>query len=270
MFRDQVLSRVLLQNIPFQQIELLNYFEVYCCEKEMPKTKTTIPVIFEDENILIINKPSGLVVHPFDYSTERTLLTFLKKHTPEMFTIKNTITLQDKRVIKLGGVVHKLDRDTSGIMVVAKNQETFNELQKQFLDHTTLKTYLALVEGIVAEDSFTIDAPLGRSKKDYKQKVNPSNPRGELRQATTDVKVIARNVNITKSSTFVELTPQTGRTHQLRAHMSHVGHPIVGDTAYGATHESKRIMLHSKTLSFQLKGVPHSFSTNDDFITKII
>jgi 23S rRNA pseudouridine1911/1915/1917 synthase len=226
----------------------------------------TITIIHEDSNFLIINKPSGLVVHPYDYSTEVTVLDFLHSHIPEMFAIKNTITLQDKRVIPLGGIVHKLDRDTSGVMVIAKNQVTFNELKDQFRNHTLKKTYLAIVEGIVHEDTFTINAPLGRNKKDYKQHVNPPNPRGELRDAVTDVKVITRNEAL--HTTLVELTPKTGRTHQLRAHMSYLDHPIVGDKAYGSTHVSPRSMLHAKTLLFTVHGEVYFFAvdTPSEFI----
>lgn len=218
-----------------------------------------VPVIFEDTNILIINKPSGLVVHPFDYSTEETLVDFLMSHVPDIFSIDNPVTLQDKRIINLGGIVHKLDRDTSGVMVIAKNKKTFDELKAQFRNHTTKKTYLALVEGVVDQSEFTIDAPLGRNKKDYKQQVNPSNPRGELRDAVTDVHVITRNEN--ENTTLVELTPKTGRTHQLRAHMSHIGHSIVGDKAYGGIKDSHRIMLHAKTLMFEVGGEKYFFST---------
>lgn len=235
-----------------------------------------VDIIHEDLNILIINKPSGLVVHPFDYSTEETLVDFLMSHVPDIFSIDNPVTLQDKRTINLGGIVHKLDRDTSGVMVVAKNKKSFDELKAQFRSHTTKKTYLALVEGTIdlrqsrssghnsAEssadsDCFTIDAPLGRNKKDYKQQVNPSNPRGELRDAVTDVHVITRNEN--ENTTLVELTPKTGRTHQLRAHMSHIGHPIVGDKAYGGINDSPRIMLHAKTLMFEVDGEKYFFST---------
>lgn len=229
-----------------------------------------IPAIFQDTNILIINKPSGLVVHPFDYSTEETLVDFLTSNVPEIFNIENSVTLQDKRIINLGGIVHKLDRDTSGVMVIAKNQKTFDELKTQFRNHTTKKTYIALVEGLInlwqghesadPDDSFTIDAPLGRNKKDYKQSVNPTNPRGELRDAITEVKVLERNE--ATGTTLVELIPKTGRTHQLRAHMSHIGHPIVGDKAYGSTHDSPRIMLHAKTLMFEVGGEKFFFATD--------
>ena len=222
-----------------------------------------IKIIYEDDNILVINKPSGLVVHPYDHSTEYTLVDFLHEHIPESFSIDNNVTLQDKRIISLGGIVHKLDRDTSGVMVIAKTQSTFDSLKEQFRNHTTKKIYVALVEGIIENPIFTIDAPLGRSKKDYKQSTHPENPRGELREAITEVKVLSHG----DAATLVELTPKTGRTHQLRAHMSSINHSIVGDKAYGSNIDSSRIMLHAKSLDFILEGenkhfeveVPESF-----------
>lgn len=214
-----------------------------------------IPVIFEDSDIVVINKPSGMVVHPFDFSDEETILDFLQEKYPETFSIKNTITLQDRRTVPLGGIVHKLDRETSGVMIVAKNQNIFDELRKQFIEQKVKKTYMALVEGTVEEETFRIDAPLGRSKKDYKQSTNPANPRGELREAITDVKVIKRN----GSTTLVELKPITGRTHQLRAHMSSINHPIVGDVAYGSEANDSRIMLHAKSITCTINGESKTF-----------
>ena len=207
-----------------------------------------IPVIFEDTNIVVLHKPSGIVMHPFDNSTEETLVDFLIEKYPEIFFIENQINLQDGRTIKLGGIVHKLDRETSGVIVVAKTKEIFDELRNQFINHSIEKTYLAVVGGIVKEDNFVIDAPLGRNKKDYKQQVNPTNPRGELRSAITGVEVIERN----EITTLVKLTPKTGRTHQLRAHMTYIGHPIVGDIVYGSKIDSPRIMLHASNLKFKI------------------
>jgi 23S rRNA pseudouridine1911/1915/1917 synthase len=215
-----------------------------------------IPVIFEDNDILVINKPSGMVVHPFDFSQEETVVDFLREKYPSMFTIENSITLQDGRTILLGGIVHKLDRDTSGVMVIAKHERSFDDMKKQFQEHLVKKSYIALVEGIVPDDTFRIDAPLGRSKKDYKQSINPTNPRGELREAITDVEVLKRY----EDTTLVNLIPITGRTHQLRAHMVSIGHPIVGDIAYGSTKESNRIMLHATTLSFTLHSKGHTYT----------
>ena len=207
-----------------------------------------IPVIFEDKNILVINKPSGIVIHPFDNSTEETLVDFLAEKYPSIFEIENKIILQDGRTIELGGIVHKLDRETSGVIVIAKTKEIFDELKEQFTNHSIKKIYIAVVEGNIKENNFIINAPLGRNKKDYKQQVNPANPRGELREAITEVAVIKRNEN----TTLVKLIPKTGRTHQLRAHMTYLGNPIVGDIAYGSKIKSERIMLHAFNLKFKI------------------
>lgn len=240
-----------------------DYTRKYAIVRVIMEKHLVPKILFEDENILVINKPSGLVIHPFDYSTEYTLLDFLEEKYFEMFPIINSVTLQDKRSIKLGGIVHKLDRDTSGVMVVAKNQSTFDLLREQFRGHTTTKVYVAVVEGVLEKEGFIIDAPLGRNKKDYKQMVNPPNPRGELRDAITEVRVLSRG----NTTTTVELKPKTGRTHQLRAHLSYIGHPIRGDRAYGSTVESSRIMLHAESLSFSCDGEQKSFSAPvpDDF-----
>lgn len=223
-------------------------------------------IMYEDDDFLIVYKPSGVVVHPFDYSTEYTLVDFLHEYSQVVFSIENNVTLQDGRVIALGGVVHKLDRETSGLIVIAKNTDVFTELKQQFRNHTVEKVYLAVVEGIVEKDFFTIDAPLGRSKKDYKQSTNPERPRGELRSAITDVEVMERR----SSMTLVRLLPKTGRTHQLRAHMVHIGHPIVGDKAYGSKEESKRIMLHAFSLRFFLKGKEYYFEVKEEGFKSVL
>lgn len=223
-----------------------------------------IPVIFEDNNIVVINKPSSVVVHPFDFSHEETVADFLREKYPSMFSIENTIILQDGRVISLGGIVHKLDRETSGVMVIAQHKKIFDELREQFIQQKIIKKYVALVEGILKVDAFTIDAPLGRNKKDYKQSTNPLHPRGKLREAITDIKVLKRN----DTTTLVELTPHTGRTHQLRAHMSSIGHPIVGDLAYGSVEKHSRIMLHAKAITFIVNEREKTFESPlpDEFI----
>lgn len=206
----------------------------------------TIPIIFENNDIVVINKPCGLVVHPFDNSDEATLIDYLKETHPALFDIPDNIfTLQDGTVINLGGIVHKLDRSTSGVMILAKHKEIFMALKEQFLDHTIKKVYLALVEGTISSDMLRIDAPLGRNKKSYKQVAFPQNPRGELRDAVTDLTVVMRST----AMTLVKLEPITGRTHQLRAHMTHIGHPIAGDKAYGSTSAMPRIMLHAQSIT---------------------
>lgn len=222
----------------------------------------SIPVIFENEDLLVLDKPSGVVVHPFDFSNEETVLDFLHINYPQVFSIDNPITLQDKRTINLGGIAHRLDRDTSGVLLVAKNKKTFEDLKHQFETQTIKKTYVALVEGVIEQSTFTIDAPLGRNKKEYKQMVNPKNPRGELRNAVTEVHVLKRN----EDTTLVELAPITGRTHQLRAHMSYIEHPIVGDKAYGSTKASERIMLYAASIVCTIRGEEKIFVSAAPFV----
>ena len=225
-----------------------------------------IHVLFETNDFLVVNKPPGLVVHPFDHSNEATLLDLLHAHDATIFSIHNEKKLMDGRIINLGGMVHKLDRDTSGVMVIAKNKTTFEELSQQFKNHQITKTYLALLEGVIHDDHIIIDALLGRNRKDYKQTAYPKNLRGALRDALTDLEVIKRS----PTTTLVRLSPKTGRTHQLRAHMAHIGHPIVGDKAYGSTIDSPRIMLHAQQLSFSLLGEDYTFEASSPFTLETI
>ncbi len=207
-------------------------------------------IIFENKNIIAINKPAGLVVHPFDFSDEKTLIDFMMEKFPEIFSIVNEKKLQDGRVLNLGGLVHKLDRETSGVILFAKNQKTFDELKNLFQERKINKFYKSEVEGEIDEKEFIIDAPLGRNKKDYRQVVNPENPRGELREAITNVRVL----EFKNGNTLVELNPVTGRTHQLRAHMKYINHPIVGDKVYGNKEIVSDLRLHAEKIEFELNG----------------
>lgn len=215
-----------------------------------------LPILYEDNTILAIDKPSGIVMHPFDFSQEETLLDAVVAHAPEIASIRNEKRLQDGRTINLGGMVHKLDRETSGVVVFAKNKETFDDLSAQFKQHSIKKTYLAKVVGTIQESKFTINVPLARSKKSYKQTGDTTLHRGESREAVTHLEVIS----CTDNETFVKLIPETGRTHQLRAHMAHIGHPIIGDTAYGGP-EAERIMLHAKNVEVSLQGEQKLFES---------
>ena len=219
-----------------------------------------LQLIFENPNFLTLNKPSGLVVHPFDFSDEQTLLDFLQEKSPQIFNIKNEKRLQDGRAINLGGIVHKLDRETSGIMVVAKDEATHKILSEQFRNHQVKKVYHAFVIGKVEPQNFVIDAPLGREKKSYRQSTNVDNQRGEMLPAVTNVKVLSSNEKIS----YLELIPETGRTHQLRAHLYSINHPIIGDKVYGdkngETFGFERLALHAYSLSFILNNETFSFT----------
>ena len=195
-----------------------------------------LKVIYEDDDILVIDKPSGLVVHPGAGNLSGTLVNALLAHT------RNLSAVNPQRP----GIVHRLDNGTSGVMVVAKNNLAHLKLIKQFSTHRVKKKYIAIVKGKVECDEGIIDLPIGRHKRDFKrQAVSFVN----ARPAVTNYKVLRRFGDY---ATLLELNPQTGRTHQLRVHLAHLGHPILGDSKYGTTAQPdfSRLALHALELGF--------------------
>ena len=193
-----------------------------------------LKVIYEDDDILVIDKPSGLVVHPGAGNLSGTLVNALLAHT------RNLSAVNPQRP----GIVHRLDKGTSGVMVVAKNNLAHLKLIKQFSTHRIKKKYIAIVKGKVECDEGIIDLPIGRHKRDFKrQAVSFVN----ARPAVTNYKVLRR---FDDYATLLELNPQTGRTHQLRVHLAHLGHPILGDSKYGtaAQPDFPRLALHALEL----------------------
>jgi len=193
-----------------------------------------LKVIYEDDDILVIDKPSGLVVHPGAGNLSGTLVNALLAHT------RNLSAVNPQRP----GIVHRLDKGTSGVMVVAKNNLAHLKLIKQFSTHRIKKKYIAIVKGKVECDEGIIDLPIGRHKRDFKrQAVSFVN----ARPAVTNYKVLRRFGDY---ATLLELNPQTGRTHQLRVHLAHLGHPILGDSKYGtaAQPDFPRLALHALEL----------------------
>jgi 23S rRNA pseudouridine1911/1915/1917 synthase len=189
-----------------------------------------LPIIYEDNDVLVINKPTGIISHARGkFFDEPSVASFIRQKT----------TLGGDRA----GIVHRLDRATSGVMICAKNQTALSWLQKQFSERKVKKKYLALVKGELPTDEGKIDMPIAR---------NPNRPQTFMvsedgKEAVTFYKVIKTNLNYS----LVELTPQTGRTHQLRVHLSRLGHPIIGDELYGGI-KAKRLMLHAKSLLISL------------------
>lgn len=175
-----------------------------------------LAILFEDEHLLVIDKAPGMVVHPSHGHAEDTLVNAILHHCDDLSGIGG---------VTRPGIVHRLDKGTSGVMVVAKNDAAHHSLARQFKDHSIGRVYLAAVRGNVADDSGRIDKPLGRHRRERKK----ITVRTDGKTAVTDFKVMARRGNLS----LVELTPGTGRTHQLRVHMASVGHPILGDVTYG-------------------------------------
>ena len=222
-----------------------------------------IKVIFENEDFLVIDKPSGISAHPSQSENERTIVNWLLFHYPP---IKSVGDFQNNENIR-PGIVHRLDKDTSGAMVVAKNQKMFLHLKKQFQNHTVEKKYVALVNGSPKEDSGKIDLNIARSKSDPTKNTCP--PAGaaaiksktEGRQALTYWKVLKKYPD----HSLLEVMPKTGRMHQIRVHLKAISLPVSGDKKYGIKGKDPkhlgRMFLHAEYLSFKnLYGEKMSFS----------
>ncbi len=203
----------------------------------MPES-IAIPVLYEDEDVLVVNKPKGMVVHPAVGNYSGTLVNALMDYCGESLSSINGVIRP--------GIVHRIDKDTSGVLVVAKSNEAHEKLSLKLKDHDISRIYIALVHGIVREESGKIDAPIGRHPVDRKKMaVNTKNGRG----AVTHFKVLERF----KDATLLEVRLETGRTHQIRVHLSYIGYPIVGDTVYGKKKDKYDIggqALHAKLLGF--------------------
>ncbi len=224
-----------------------------------------IPVVYEDKDLLVINKPAGLIVHGVrgkhfregDQLKEETLVDWLLKRHPEIKDVHDfTANVGQVNPEERAGIVHRLDRETSGIMVIPKTKEMFSYLKNLFQTRDVQKTYLALVWGKMPEKSGVIDKPIGIKDGTIKRTVHVKNAR-MVREAVTEYKV-KEYIKISKIGddnwlTLVEVMPKTGRTHQIRVHMAAIGHPIVGDSLYGGKKSDlglKRQFLHAESIEF--------------------
>lgn len=216
-------------------------------------------VLFEDSDVMVLDKPSGLVVHPDGKIEEQTLVDWLLEHYSEMQGVGEPLQLADGTVIDRPGIVHRIDRETSGVLVVAKHQEAYEFLKRQFQSRQVEKTYFTFLHGVLKGEEGVIDFPIGKSRKDFRLRVAvaPHVPegrqaRGELREAITEYKMLRCG----ESMTYVEAKPKTGRTHQLRAHFKAINHPIVCDQLYapkqGCASGFTRLALHASALKLRL------------------
>lgn len=210
-----------------------------------------IKIIYEDNDILAVNKPAGLLVHGPD-----SLVDWLVKKYPEIKNVGDEPELRP-------GIVHRLDKDTSGILLVAKNQRSFEFLKNQFQERKIKKKYIALIEGninpLVGGNNGIINLPIGKSKTDFRKKVAGRKTDNKAREAITEYKTLKNIKNQTsgKGYTLIEAYPKTGRTHQIRVHFKALGHPVVCDRLYGKKETEcpfglKRHFLHARSLEFDL------------------
>lgn len=197
-----------------------------------------IEVLYEDNDIIVVNKPKGMVVHPANGNPDGTLVNAI------MSICKDSLSGIGGEIRP--GIVHRLDKDTSGALIVAKNDKSHIKMSEQIKNHEVEKTYIALVKGFVKENEATIDMPIGRSIKDRKKMA----VRKEGKNAVTHFKVIERFPNYT----LLEVKIETGRTHQIRVHLSEIGYPIVGDEVYSNGKNEWNVhgqCLHAKSLKFK-------------------
>lgn len=193
-----------------------------------------INIVYEDDDLLVINKKSGMVVHPGNGNTSGTLVNALMHYT------KN---LSNKEAFR-PGIVHRIDKDTSGLMLVAKNDKAHDILAEGFKNKTIKREYIALVCGVIGEDTGVIDAPINRDAKDRKKMCVTSE---NSKKAITHFKVLKRY----EDYTLLRLILDTGRTHQIRVHMKYIGHPVYNDPVYGKAYNDFGQFLHSASIDFE-------------------
>lgn len=194
-----------------------------------------LEIVYEDEAVAVVNKPQGMVVHPSAGHPNGTMVNALMYHVKDLSTINGVVR---------PGIVHRIDKDTSGLLMVAKNDLAHESLAKQLKDKTSLRKYVALVHGVIPHEKGTINAPIGRSKVNRKMQA----VREDGKPAVTHFNVLERFNDFT----LVELTLETGRTHQIRVHMKYIGYPLAGDPVYGPskTLKGNGQFLHAKLLGF--------------------
>ena len=209
--------------------------------KEINLKPQNIPleILYEDNDIIVINKPKGMVVHPANGNPDGTLVNAI------MAKCKDSLSGIGGKIRP--GIVHRLDKDTSGAIIVAKNDKAHIKLSEDLKNHKIKKTYIALVRGIIKENEATINMPIDRSKQDRKKMAVDKNGK----EAITHFKVLKR---YNEKYTLLEINIETGRTHQIRVHLSHIGYPIIGDTSYSNGKNEWGVIgqcLHAKSLKFE-------------------
>lgn len=196
-----------------------------------------LDIVYEDDYLLVVNKPSGMVVHPANGNYSQTLVNALMYHCNSLSKVNGNVR---------PGIVHRIDADTSGLLLVAKNDIVHNDLAKQISEKSVVRKYVCLVQGVILEDRATIDAPIGRDSKNRKKMCVTGD---NSKDAVTHIRVLERY----PKATLIECRLETGRTHQIRVHMEYIKHPVVNDPVYGYKRmDDKEFgqMLHAKEIGF--------------------
>ncbi|HDQ16601.1 MAG TPA: RluA family pseudouridine synthase [Candidatus Vogelbacteria bacterium] len=208
-----------------------------------------IDVIYEDEDVIVFNKPAGLAIHGDDFSSEETLVDYLLENYPDIKGIGEDYLSPKGKVFPRPGIVHRLDKETTGLLICVKNQKSFLYLKKQFKNHLIKKEYRLLVYGHLKKERGEISLPIGRSRKDPRKRLVGSRASGKLRPAITIYNTLEKFTGYS----YLSAWPKTGRTHQLRVHFSYLGHPVVGDRLYAGSREYPKELKHQALHAYSLE-----------------
>ena len=211
-----------------------------------------IDILYEDEDLVVINKPAGISVHPDGKTKQKTLVEWIKKKYPETEGVGENILTDEDEEIERPGIVHRLDKDTSGALIIAKNHLSFEFLKDQFKDRKISKMYVAFADGEIKTERGVIRKPIGSSKDDARKRT--VKPEGEMKEAETIFRVVKTAGFGFGKATLLVLWPKTGRTHQIRVHLKSIRHPIIADHLYGKSQnmlEFKRLALHAREINFE-------------------
>lgn len=221
--------------------------------------KTEIDILFETDAVVVLNKPVGILVHEDGHSEGETVVEWFLSRAPSARGVGEPQTNNQGELMERSGVVHRLDKDTSGVMILAKTQIAYDHLKQQFHDQLVKKEYRALVYGPVREPWGTIATPIGRSPKDPRKRLSGKGAKGVLREAVTEWECIGTGRYLDEDFSYLKLKPKTGRTHQLRVHLKSISRAIVGDTLYAESDIARsnnlnleRMALHAHKLFITL------------------
>ncbi|PIT96661.1 hypothetical protein COT82_01950 [Candidatus Campbellbacteria bacterium CG10_big_fil_rev_8_21_14_0_10_35_52] len=210
-----------------------------------------IQILYENNEVIVVNKPAGLLTHNDGKDKNKTLTDWALERYPKIKNVGEPSRYRGNEIAR-HGIAHRLDRETSGVIVLAKTQESFLNLKKQFQERKITKIYNAFVYGEIKKEKDIINRPIGKSKSDFRKWSAQRGARGDLREAITYYKVLKKN----KDFSYVEVSPKTGRTHQIRVHFKAINHPVVCDKLYAPKHICglgfERLALHAKSLEFSL------------------
>ncbi len=231
-----------------------------------------INILYENSDFLVINKPSGIMVHGDGRTKEKTVVDWFISRYPESKGIGEPARDNKGNPIERSGVIHRLDKETSGALILVKTKEGFESIKSQFKNHQVKKEYHAFLIGELKEDKGVINRPIGRSSSDFRKWSAQRGARGELREAITEYEVIFKKSGVS----FVKVFPKTGRTHQIRVHFKAINYPLVADNLYGPSKQNElgfqRTALHAYSIGFNNldgHGVVVSAPYPEDFIVAL-